>query len=531
MSTTVRLDYADYPLRAFERRLAKLEIEGLGCKVSKRLLNYCLIDVVDEATVERVTQRLAFFHEIQVSGNSLATLQRDFDVSANVARGLSGSDPMQSALEGFKSARNGRRAAVHGYATHGLHQYKGKYYPQIVKALLNHANVHSGGLVLDPFVGSGTTTLEAALSGIPSIGIDLNPLAAFISRTKFECLGIDSDRLQSLLKRIKQQSQKAGSRSGSLPNDEYLERWFDPDARRRLMGLLSGIEGAAESRDELNLCMTVLSNCVLPWSLQMPGQLRVRKRKSPPDTSGMIPEFVGKLERAAASIVVFQALRRRNGLKLAVPRIYSDDARRLSAIDDPNLVPGRVDTVITSPPYATALPYLDTDRLSLYLLNFMSPTERRRTDELMIGNREISDSRRLGLEQELEEDAHLPRSVRRFLGRVLKTNRESDVGFRRRNSAALLYQYFTDMSQVFSECLSVLKPGGRMAVVVGNSHTLLGGREDVEIATDRFLETIGVHHGFELELRMAMTDQASYMAHSRNGIKRETIFILKKPKR
>jgi site-specific DNA-methyltransferase (cytosine-N4-specific) len=473
---------------------------------------------------------LAFFHEIKVANGSPArTLQRDLDVSASVARSLSGTDYFQSALDGFESARNGHRAAVHAYATHGLHQYKGKYYPQIVKALLNHARITSDGVVLDPFVGSGTTTLEAALAGVHSVGIDLNPLAAFVTRTKYECLGIESDRLELLLDRIRQRSSKQPPERGSLPNDEYLERWFDPDTRRRLMGLLAVIEGAAERDDELHFCMTVLSNSVLTWSMQMPGQLRVRRRKVPPNTSNMVAEFLGRFERASTSVIVFQALQQRNGLKLAAPRIYNDDARKLSSIGDSSLAPSMVDGVITSPPYATALPYLDTDRLSLYLLNFMTPTERRRADELMIGNREISGSRRLGLEEELTDDSHLPRIVHRFLQRVLLTNRRNEVGFRRRNSAALLYQYFTDMSQVFSECLSVLKPGGRMAVVVGNSHTLLGGKEDVEIPTDKFLESIGIQLGFDLEIRVPMTDQASYMAHSRNGIKRETIFILKKP--
>jgi hypothetical protein len=37
------------------------------------------------------------------------------------------------------------------YATHGLHTYKGKFYPQLAKGLLNITGIGEGGLVLDPF--------------------------------------------------------------------------------------------------------------------------------------------------------------------------------------------------------------------------------------------------------------------------------------------------------------------------------------------------------------------------------------------
>jgi len=39
-----------------------------------------------------------------------------------------------------------------------------------------------GKVVLDPFVGSGTTLLEAVKLGARAIGVDINPVAAFASR-------------------------------------------------------------------------------------------------------------------------------------------------------------------------------------------------------------------------------------------------------------------------------------------------------------------------------------------------------------
>src|ERR1035437_1577884 len=43
------------------------------------------------------------------------------------------------------------------YASHGLHEYRGKFFPQLVLALLNIGDVRPNGVVADPFCGSGTT--------------------------------------------------------------------------------------------------------------------------------------------------------------------------------------------------------------------------------------------------------------------------------------------------------------------------------------------------------------------------------------
>ena len=53
-----------------------------------------------------------------------------------------------------------------------------------------------------------------------------------------------------------------------------------------------------------------------------------------------------------------------------------------------------VDVVITSPPYATALPYLDADRLSLIILGLLPRREYSSKESEMIGSREITERKR-----------------------------------------------------------------------------------------------------------------------------------------
>ncbi len=74
--------------------------------------------------------------------------------------------------------------SINQYLTHWFYPYKGKFHPQMVRALLGIIGLGPGDLVLDPFIGSGTTAVEAQLLGIDCIGVDVSPLCRLISRVK-----------------------------------------------------------------------------------------------------------------------------------------------------------------------------------------------------------------------------------------------------------------------------------------------------------------------------------------------------------
>jgi len=75
---------------------------------------------------------------------------------------------------------------------HRLHPYKGKFIPQLVQYFLDE-NIntykkevffHPGNTVLDPFMGSGTTLVQASELGLNSIGIDVSEFNCLISKVK-----------------------------------------------------------------------------------------------------------------------------------------------------------------------------------------------------------------------------------------------------------------------------------------------------------------------------------------------------------
>ena len=59
--------------------------------------------------------------------------------------------------------------------------WAGQFTPQLVERLLS-AYAPRNGVVLDPFVGSGTSLVEAARLELPACGADINPAAVALAR-------------------------------------------------------------------------------------------------------------------------------------------------------------------------------------------------------------------------------------------------------------------------------------------------------------------------------------------------------------
>ncbi|MEM3122296.1 MAG: DNA methyltransferase [Candidatus Pacearchaeota archaeon] len=77
---------------------------------------------------------------------------------------------------------------TNAYAFHNLYPFKGKFYPRVVRTLINSFGLNSKSLILDPFNGSGTTTHEASIMGIESVGIDITPIGTILAEIKNELL-------------------------------------------------------------------------------------------------------------------------------------------------------------------------------------------------------------------------------------------------------------------------------------------------------------------------------------------------------
>lgn len=67
--------------------------------------------------------------------------------------------------------------------THNLYQYPARFSPHFARTVINNFS-EPGEVILDPFMGSGTTLIEAMVAGRKCLGTDISPLATLIAKTK-----------------------------------------------------------------------------------------------------------------------------------------------------------------------------------------------------------------------------------------------------------------------------------------------------------------------------------------------------------
>ena len=71
--------------------------------------------------------------------------------------------------------------------THGFYRYPARFSPLFARAAIK-AFTQPGDVILDPFMGGGTTLVEARVLGRHAIGVDISQLAHFVARAKTTAL-------------------------------------------------------------------------------------------------------------------------------------------------------------------------------------------------------------------------------------------------------------------------------------------------------------------------------------------------------
>jgi len=524
-------------IQPFEKQLALAELSKMAKTrpvPRSGAPEYYRIAVSNRFDAAKLLGQLAYWECVRTEdGKEQLTVQVLRERTVNVVRNGVPLDEIPTLLRNASDRPLPNRRCLR-YGTHGIHEYRGKFFPQLVRSLINIAEVPQHGIVADPMCGSGTTLVEGVLGNYRALGLDMNPLSVFMSRTKCALLSVSPDRLTaayeevraSLLHPSRKQRTKMLSYFSQLPAEDqkYLRSWFS----EQVISDLDQIASAIRDMDDhaLRDFMTLgLSNILRRVSWQKDDDLRVRKEVCLDADIDPVREFLEEVGRS---------------VRLALAFVYRSEKRKLghfevSEADATDLAANwkrwvqKVDAVITSPPYATALPYLDTDRLSLCYLRLLSRPEHRGRDQKMIGNREISEKMRQTYWLKYQQErAALPNSIVQLIDTVHTLNKGTDVGFRRRNLPALLSKYFVDMEQVFKGIRTVLAPGSPAYVVIGNNHTIAGGQR-TDIDTPNLLCDLAESVGLKAEGKIPMEMLVSRDIFKRNAVSSEEILCFRNP--
>ncbi|MCX7831106.1 MAG: site-specific DNA-methyltransferase, partial [Acidobacteria bacterium] len=283
----------------YELSLAELELKSLGAdfEAINGLREFKLINYTDDL-IDLLIRRVAYFKNFN-------------DKLTNY----------------FKIIQKNRTRSVNQYLTHWIYPYKGKFHPQIIRALLNIIELKRGDIVFDPFSGSGTTALESQLLGINFVGIDISPLCVLQGKVKTQAIYVIDEIIRLKNSLIAKLKPSLFSQEG----DFYK--------------ILNEIENE-KVRDFYKLARLLAVS----------------------DTSrrGRVFEqsFIKNLNLMIDSVKDYVEIVDKLGLELGDVKIEIGDARNV------NLPDNSIDGIITSPPYSIALDYVENDAHSLEDLGY-----------------------------------------------------------------------------------------------------------------------------------------------------------------
>jgi len=332
------------------------------------------------------------------------------------------------------------------YLTHGYHRYPAKFIPQLAARVIRE-NTQPGDLVCDPFMGSGTTLVEAIVNGRRAYGTDVNPVAVLISTAKTTAIepeklkrevGAVFEYLKAAI--VKQEGQAlltSESFDVHLPAHSRIDYWF-PEKQKHDLALILGRIMAVNDEDVQAFLLCSFSNILKGCSRWMMKSVKptIDKHKVP---APPYQSFLLQTKRMVKRNEEFWSAIRNQEIECTVD---GRDARNLALAND------SAQLVVTSPPYVTSYEYADLHQLTGLWLGYVDSLKEFR-------------AKFIGSIQKEDGELDLYSSIAK---ETIKELRDKD-----RREATGAERYFFEMQQCFEEMHRVLKKGGRAAIVIGDT--------------------------------------------------------------
>lgn len=403
-------------------------------------------------------------------------------------------------------------------AAHGWYRFVLSFPPHLVRDYLQRFGIGAEQRVLDPFCGTGTTVVECKKLGIPSVGVEANPMAQFAGRVKVDW-SLDPDRLIADAEQVAEATiaALAVEHNGTIASDGWrsfndeqakliLKHSISPLPLHKTLVLLEHLTQQADDRCSSHARLALATSVVNSISnLQFGPEVGVGRAKL---DAPVVEVWLAAIATMAADL---RALGPRDPIEAIV---HHADARQLLNV----LEPQSIDAVITSPPYPNEKDYTRTTRLESVLLGFINDKASLRAlkQGLMRSNtRNVykvdDDDRWVADHAEVQRLAHEIEARRIALGKT--------SGFERLYARATKL-YFGGMTRHLAELRPLLRPGAQLAYVVGDQASYLR----VMIRTGQILADIARSLGYEV---VAIDLFRTRLATATNEQMREEVVVLR----
>lgn len=335
-------------------------------------------------------------------------------------------------------------------------------------SLLHSMALPPGALVLDPWNGSGTSTLAAAKHSVRAIGVDLNPVMVVVAKASLVS-NLDIGSLKPLSKTIVGLARPAAR---ALRGSDPLEQWLVPSSAAVLRGIFNQVcanlldsDGHVSERDYISVARaaTPLASFFLvalfrtarrlllefipsnPTWVKKPASLSRRKI---PSTEKINAIFFEEVEHLISALEIREVhLASNPAIELQVGNAEALELRSKS-----------VDVVVTSPPYCTRIDYAVATSIELAVLG----CDAAQHDGLRRSLTGTSTVQKLAIEPSVSWG----RTCNSFLEKIAAHSSKASRSYYLKNHL----QYFHSLSNSIAEVGRVLKANGRAILVVQDSY-------------------------------------------------------------
>ena len=351
---------------------------------------------------------------------------------------------------------------------HGIHPYPAMMMPLIARTMFDRYGKKSDTTFLDPYVGSGTTIVEAQYYGVKkAIGIDLNPLAILLSRTKTE--EIDLDIVKTKISEYR--AFVSNIKNYKETNFSIRDSWFSRETIIDLSKIKEFIK-TVESPSASDFFNTCFSEVVRTTSETRNGEFKLYRmpkkslEKFNPDAISLFDEIIHRN---------YSILNDIHYDRKTLIELYNENIMDLPKHSD---LQDSVDLIITSPPYGdshTTVAYGQFSRLSNEWLEYKDAVT---LDKRLLGGKKVQD-KIFGI-NELDDAI-----------RQIKIN---DANFNRDRYWEVV-SFYSDYENSIKTIAPTVKIGGYVIFVVGNRRV-----RNVELPLDVITYKMFEKYGFEHEI-------------------------------
>jgi DNA modification methylase len=435
-------------------------------------------------------------------------------------------------------SHNGKASSANNFPFHNWYNFVLGYSPEFPDYMIRREGMTEANNILDPFMGSGTTLVCCKSLGIPSEGIDANDFMVEAARVKLNWnvnLAEVRRYREIVLSKIEKafanyewsEEARAATFIGQLhlPSHEegkpsyraiveqrrpemLLPKYISDKPLAKVYLIHDCIEDLVEEGPVKKLLDLALSSIILAISNVRygPGFGIIK----PIDDKDVLGIFASKLDRMIADLSSAS-----DNQKKTKSLVVLGDSRALADSFDPD----SADLMITSPPYPGDHEYTKHTRLELIFRGYATNIPEFRTIKRRMLRGSTTNLYNDDFDREPVQDMESIRDVTNLIQERLEHDGATS-GFEKLYTK-LVWEYFGGMYKTLSQCRRVLRPGGKIALLVSDSHAF----KMVHIQTASILKEIGERAGY-INPEIVLWQLKSTTSHKYEL--RENVLILQK---